>query len=402
MRYNLRHLRVFLAVVDTGSVTRAAESCFISQPAVTQALTKLEAMLELSLFSRTPRGLFVNEAGKVLAMRVRRAFHFLDPAFDDLSSRLKVTATAAQLEALVAVRDTENFTLAAKKLGIAQPTVHRAVSHLEKEAGRPLFERSIHGTVAHRYTQNLVQAVHLAFAELEQIRGDLAAHDQDEAGAIVIGAMPLSRSRLLPMSLAQFRQQRRTTKIRIVEGNYSELLSGLRRGEIDFLIGALRDPLPIDDVYQECLFYDNAMIVAGTGHPLLNSSHIRIDELARYPWVVAGAGTPIRAQFDHLFADGLKKPNSIIECSSLILMRELLSLSDHLGFISAGQAAAEIKRKLMVPIPMNVGQGRRPIGLTTRVDWLPTAGQSLFLQIVKSLAIADENKPISGDILESA
>lgn len=55
---NLRHLRVFLAVAKTGSITRAAEMSFVSQPAVTQAISKLETEAGEPLFHRTPQGSF--------------------------------------------------------------------------------------------------------------------------------------------------------------------------------------------------------------------------------------------------------------------------------------------------------------------------------------------------------
>ncbi|MDE3029203.1 MAG: LysR family transcriptional regulator, partial [Paracoccaceae bacterium] len=134
MRLNLRHLRVFLAVIDLGSVTRAAAACHVSQPAVTQAIAKLEINTGAALFTRTPQGLFPTAPGKALALRVRRALSRLDPVLTDLSPRLKLTATTPQLRALIAVRETENFTLAARRLGLAQPTVHRAVNQLEREA----------------------------------------------------------------------------------------------------------------------------------------------------------------------------------------------------------------------------------------------------------------------------
>ncbi len=57
MRHNLRHLRVFLAIAETGSITRAAEAARLSQPAVTQGLTRLEAALGAALFRRGPQGL---------------------------------------------------------------------------------------------------------------------------------------------------------------------------------------------------------------------------------------------------------------------------------------------------------------------------------------------------------
>ncbi len=41
---NLRHLRVFLAVAELKSITRASENIFLSQPAITQAIAKLEGL----------------------------------------------------------------------------------------------------------------------------------------------------------------------------------------------------------------------------------------------------------------------------------------------------------------------------------------------------------------------
>lgn len=382
---NLRHLRVFLAVVDSGSVTAAAEACHVSQPAVTQALHKLETATGLSLFRRSPHGLFVSEAGALLATRVRRAFAYLDPALSELAPRLRVTATAAQLQALIAVREAENFTLAARRLGIAQPTVHRAVIQLEREASRPLFERTSYGTVAGRAAVNLAQAARLAFAELAQAEADLAEAAAAEAGRIVVGAMPLSRSYLLPKAIARFRALRPRLPIQVLEGRYAELLAGLRRGEIDFLIGALRDPLPIDDVEQRLLFHDTVVVVAGKHHPLVGRPEIGIDDLTRFPWIVAQAGTPIRGHFEALFRQaGLEQPTSIVESGSLILMRELLDASDHLGCISYLQAQAEIDRGLLHALPLDLSHTSRPIGITTRKNWLPTNAQRQFMELLEA------------------
>ena len=96
MKSNLRHLRVFLSVVETGTITRAAELCHISQPAVTQAMAKLESLAGQPLFTRKPQGLLALPAAEVLGLRVRRAFALLDPVLADLSPRLKLTAAAAR------------------------------------------------------------------------------------------------------------------------------------------------------------------------------------------------------------------------------------------------------------------------------------------------------------------
>ena len=81
MKSNLRHLRVFAAVIETESITRAAERVLVSQPAVTQAVAKLENILCQPLLLRTSQSVFANPAGKILANRINRAFSILDPAY---------------------------------------------------------------------------------------------------------------------------------------------------------------------------------------------------------------------------------------------------------------------------------------------------------------------------------
>jgi DNA-binding transcriptional LysR family regulator len=381
MNASLRHLRVFLAVAEHGSITRAAEAGRVSQPAVTQAIGKIEREAGTSLFQRTPQGLFPTEAGAALAFRVARAFALLDPALDATGPRLRLTTTAAGLRALIAMREAENFTLAARRLGVAQPTVHRAIGALEQEAGRRLFQRTAEGVRATQPALALAQAARLAFAELAQAEADVADALGREAGRIVVGAMPLSRSTVLPRAIAGFRRLRPTLPILILDGRYDELLAGLRRGEIDMLIGALRDPAPIGDVVQRALFDDDLALVAGRGHPLARRADLTRADLVCYPWVVARAGTPARAHFDRLFAGG-PAPSSIVESGSVVLMRELLDSSEHLACVSRLQARVESDHGLMTILPFELPGTRRPIGLTLRADWLPTRAQGEFLGLL--------------------
>lgn len=384
MRHNLRHLRVFLAVAETGSVTLAAESAHLSQPAVTQAIAKLEAALGAALFDRSPHGLFLTPTGETFRLRVQRAFILLDRVLTEIAPRLQLTLTASQMEALIAVSDLENFTLAAKELGLAQPTVHRAITQLEQEAQRKLFERTAKGTVATRLGHSLAQAARLALAELLQAEAELAELRFETAGKIVIGAMPLSRSHLLPTAIVKFQQERPGQTILITEGPYPELLSGLRRGDIDFLIGALRSPPPIDDVEQRELFQDTAVMIGRRGHPIFSNRSPDLAQLAQYPWIVSPPATPIRIHFDRLFSEQGFMPRQLVESGSLILMREILSQTDYLGFASGGQVRAEIARGLLRPIDFDLSSTQRPIGLTTRTGWLPTPAQRLLIQTLES------------------
>ncbi|GGO38416.1 transcriptional regulator [Gemmobacter aquaticus] len=385
MKSNLRHLRVFQSVAQSGSVTRAAETAHVSQPAVTQALAKLERLAGQPLFLRRPQALFLTHAGEVLAARVARSFALLDPVLSDLAPRLTLTASSAQLQALIATREAENFTLAARRMGLAQPTVHRAVSQLEQEAGRALFERTAHGLVATRPAQALAQAARLAFAELDQAEADLAELLGREVGRIVIGAMPLSRSSLLPQAIARFRKRRPTLPVRALDGPYADMIAGLRRGEVDFLIGALRDPAPIGDIVQVPLFDDRLQIVARSGHPALDLPNPTLTDLMAYPFVVSPEGAPARTAFDRITGRA-GHPPSLVETGSMVLMRELLQISDHLGCISQTQIAAEVRLGALEPVPVDLADTTRPIGLTHRADWLPTRAQGEFLEDLRTVA----------------
>ncbi|MBF9030877.1 LysR family transcriptional regulator [Rhodobacterales bacterium HKCCE3408] len=386
---NLRHFRVFLAAVDLGSATRAAEACRISQPAATQALQRLGRDSGGALFERSRDGIEPTPRGAVLAARIRRGMDRLDAALAEIAPRLVLTATSAQLSALSAAAEAQNFTLAARALGLAQPTLHRAVARLEREAGRPLFERTASGLVPTRACRDLAQATNLAFAEFDQAEADLAEFDGRESGRIVIGSLPLGRSVVLPEALARFRALRPNQLVTVIDGPYDEMLGQLRRGRIDVIFGAMRDPLPIADIVQEPLFSDHLTVVARPGHPLAGAGTVPLDRLGHHAWAVPRPGTPSRAQFDEAFdRRGMSLPQGVVECGSILLMRELLVRSDMLGCISGQQAGAELQRGLLVRIDVGVDWPARAIGLTHRAGWVPTAAQALLLDEIRAAAPA--------------
>jgi DNA-binding transcriptional LysR family regulator len=195
---------------------------------------------------------------------------------------------------------------------LPNPALHRAVAELEQEAGRRLFLRTPAGLVSTRGCQELATAVRLALAELDRAEADLAEFAGRDGGRVVIGALPLSRSVLLPEALIQFRRLRPTQPVRVYDGRYSDLLQGLLRGEIDVLLGAVRAPPPVPEVVEEPLFLDRLVVLARPDHPLTRALHLTPADLARRSWVVPRHGTPAGAHFDAMFtAQGLSPPASI-------------------------------------------------------------------------------------------
>ena len=77
MDQNLSLYRVFYTVANTGNISKAAARLYISQPAISKSIRKLEENLEVSLFSRNSRGVQLTEEGELLYHYVQNAFYEL-------------------------------------------------------------------------------------------------------------------------------------------------------------------------------------------------------------------------------------------------------------------------------------------------------------------------------------
>lgn len=90
---NLELYRVFYTVAKCGSLTKAAEELYISQPAVSQAIKQLEIQLGGKLFNRTHKGMELSDTGgKQIYPIVEKALKLFDEA-ENKYSELKDTAT---------------------------------------------------------------------------------------------------------------------------------------------------------------------------------------------------------------------------------------------------------------------------------------------------------------------
>ncbi|MGV7350041.1 LysR family transcriptional regulator [Mycobacterium kansasii] len=82
----LRHLRYFLAVADTGNVTRAAERSFVAQSALSAQIARLEAELGSDLFVRSTRGVRLTAAGEALLPLATRLLSDADRLLEHMAA----------------------------------------------------------------------------------------------------------------------------------------------------------------------------------------------------------------------------------------------------------------------------------------------------------------------------
>ena len=81
----LRHLKIFIAVCDTGSMTAAAKELFIAQPAVSFAIAEMENYYGHKVFNRVSNRLYITEVGKVLLRHARQ----IAAQFDDMEAEVR-------------------------------------------------------------------------------------------------------------------------------------------------------------------------------------------------------------------------------------------------------------------------------------------------------------------------
>jgi len=377
--FNIRHLRAFVRTVELGTLQAAARAVSLSQSAVTQAIAKLENQLDVRLFIRQNEGMAPTDAAEVIYPRVQDVLNHI--------GRKNVTHT--QIKAFLALARGGNYAEASYLTGLSTASLHRSIRDLEIVLGQDLTRRKGRSVVLTDFGLGQARQFGLAGAELRYMIEDISAIKGVKSGRVSIGAMPLCRARVLPSAIVEYQQKYPDIDIYIAEGSFIELIEPLRHGELDFLIGALRDPEPGPDLVQVPLFEDAPVIVGRSGHPLVASkmpTSMSVKALSKYPWCVPNSGIPLRENWESLFVDeGLPVPRISVECGSVIANRQILMKTDCLTILSPDQVAVELEAgwlSIVCPLPKRLN---RVIGLTQREGWRPTKSQSSFIEELRGV-----------------
>lgn len=131
------------------------------------------------------------------------------------------------LEYLVAAVDCGSFSAAARRLGVATPSVHRLVQALEAELGIALIDRSVQPLRPTPYAMAYVDGARTLLADLREL--DASLHDQRQAprGPISLAADSTVREYLLPAMLTEFHARFPEIDVHVTEAGAVRDLAGL-------------------------------------------------------------------------------------------------------------------------------------------------------------------------------
>lgn len=219
----------------------------------------------------------------------------------------------------------------ATQLGITQPAVSAALKILEKGADSALFRRTPEGVRPTPAADLLYPPISRALNELDNIWSDLAARRGVLEGRVRVGALPLSRTQLLPAAISAFLARYPGITVMTNESPYESLVSDMRAGNIDFIIGALRQDEDLPDLTCEALFEEDMLILLRNDHPLLSHPDPR-SQLAAAQWVLPRSNAPARHLLEKAFLTlGLPLPQPTVETGDAAMVRGLLRDSDMAG-----------------------------------------------------------------------
>ncbi|HWC58528.1 MAG TPA: LysR family transcriptional regulator, partial [Verrucomicrobiae bacterium] len=186
------------------------------------------------------------------------------------------------LRYFVAVAEELNFTRAAEKLHLAQPSLTRQIHNLEEELGVRLLDRSRNQvSLTEEGRSFLVDARRLVALSLESVKS-VQRFSRGESEQLNIGYLFKFNFDLLPVTLATFYQTRPETSVNLFDMSPAEQLRALEARKIDLGFVGLRPPMANKNTAElawQCVARHKVVVVLPETHPLAKKSKIKMTDL---------------------------------------------------------------------------------------------------------------------------
>lgn len=202
--------------------------------------------------------------------------------------------TLQQLQYIVAVADTGQFSKAARQCHVTQPTLTMMVRKLEDELGVTMFQRKAQPARPTTEGAALIDQARVVLREAGQLKDLVKELRTGTTGMYRIGIIPTLAPYLLPLFLARFADEHPGTRLAIDERKTSRILKALRTGQLD--IGILAGPVDGEDLECITLFHEPFLAYLPSGHALLKQKRIARKDLRKAPLWVLSEGHCLRNQ----------------------------------------------------------------------------------------------------------
>lgn len=198
-----------------------------------------------------------------------------------------------QLRYFVAVAEQRHFTRAAQGLGVAQPSVSKAIRLLERELGTELFHRrrgdltlTTAGEAFLPWARQVVTSLASAVDEAREVGGL-------RRGRLSVGATPSITTSILPQALARYHAAYPGIELRIHEAGSRDLVRELDEGRLDLALVIL--PVAHRSLETVPLLREELVVAVPDGHALAGRRRIELAALRDTPLVMFREGYDLRS-----------------------------------------------------------------------------------------------------------
>ena len=386
---NLRHLRAFMVVVECESITSASNFLHVSQPAISKAISNMEALAGTMLFSRSPEGTYATDEGRFLYSKVKHAFEHLDNGFKDVLGdihrvkRLLHITTSNQLKAFMTVARVTSFSEAAAILGVPASAIHRSVREFEENLELTLFQRKgkvIESTPA---AEQLNLSVTSAVREIIEGLGKICPKSSVDGVNLSIGCVADADNSTLFHHISEFASQASNCRVSIEDGTVREQLQRLRAGEVDVVIGHADSEESLSGIVsKKSRFSDPLVVAVSATHTLAAADHISDETLASFPWVVSSNYAINNRNTSELWKEIGSMPEKTIEANSIDLALKLVDGSNSLGVFLLSQVKGLFELGRLKLLSIDLEQHSYSESVFVRSGWQPTAMQKSFVESI--------------------
>ncbi|MBS6644504.1 MAG: LysR family transcriptional regulator [Clostridiaceae bacterium] len=187
-----------------------------------------------------------------------------------------------EIQYVLAIRDHQTLSGAARSLDITQPSISKFLQNLEKKLQVKLFDR-IENKLVLTYAGEQYVETGLKILDLNrQLQNNLNDINQKFRGSISLGITPTRGRYVLPNTLPAFKRQFPNYKVRIMEGGVQELNHALSEGKIDLAIYTVTDGYIAGFNYEQ-ICKEEVVLVISPDNKLAHLTENRADR--KHPWI---------------------------------------------------------------------------------------------------------------------
>lgn len=185
--------------------------------------------------------------------------------------------TLTQLKYMIAVAEAGNFTLAAEKSFVTQPTLSMQIQKLEDELGVQIFNRTKKPIRLTKVGSEILIQARKIISESKRMEDVVAQEKGFIGGTFNLGIIPTVMPTLLPMFLKTFLNTYPKVNLKIEELTTESIIERLADGKLDAGIAAT--PLKHEKIVERPLYYEPFVAYIPENHRLANTEQISIEDL---------------------------------------------------------------------------------------------------------------------------